>query len=58
MSETGYDEETGSWADYASVQMFPGCDCGHDATSHSGWHCDWEGCAVPGCGCETEWEHT
>ena len=53
--------DVGEWADYDSAQMFPGCDCGHDATEHIyAWH-DWrdgEGCTVPGCSCEVEWEHT
>lgn len=48
-----------SWEGYDSVQMFPGCDCGHDATEHKAAWGDWrehEGCAL--CPCEAEWEHT
>jgi hypothetical protein len=51
----------GGWDDYSSEQMFVGCDCGHDATVHTGaWH-DWregKGCLISGCLCEAEWEHT
>ena len=50
-----------SWDDYSSEQMFPGCDCGHDATGHTGTWGDWRdgtGCLEPGCPCEVEWEHT
>ena len=46
------------WDDYESVQMFPGCDCGHDATEHKAAWGDWrefEGCGL--CACEAEWEH-
>lgn len=45
--------------DYGSFQLFPGCDCPHDATEHAGqWH-DWReghGCLIPGCPCTVEWE--
>ena len=44
-----------SWEDYESQVLFPGCDCGHDATEHAGWHSDYEGCRL--CDCEIEWEH-
>jgi len=30
-----------SWEDYDSVQMFPGCDCPHDATDHKAAWGDW-----------------
>jgi hypothetical protein len=49
------------WSDYSSGQMFPGCNCGHDATEHKAAWGDWRdgnGCLVPGCSCEVEWEHT
>ena len=29
------------WEDYSSEQMFPGCDCGHDATEHKAAWGDW-----------------
>jgi len=55
------DDAPDPWEDYSSVQMFPGCDCGHDATEHkaawSGWR-DGDGCLVPGCKCTVEWEHS
>jgi hypothetical protein len=47
------------WEDYNSVQMFPGCGCGHDATEHMACWGDtreFEGCGL--CDCEVEWEHT
>jgi hypothetical protein len=53
-------EVTDSWEGYESVQMFPGCGCGHDATDHIAAWGDWrdgEGCTVDGCPCEVEWEH-
>ena len=53
------EDEDDSWEDYESEQMFPGCDCGHDATDHIAVWGDWregEGCTVPGCPCEVEWE--
>lgn len=46
--------------DYDSRQLFPGCDCGHDATDHLyAWHDDREGagCLIPDCPCDVEWEH-
>jgi hypothetical protein len=52
MSET-------DWDDYDSIQMFPGCDCGHDATEHKACWGDWRdftGCGL--CACEVEWEHS
>ena len=53
------DDPGDTWDDYESVQMFPGCDCGHDATEHKAcWGEDWrdhEGCAL--CDCPVEWEH-
>ena len=61
VSEPEYDEETDSWADYSSEQMFPGCGCGHGADEHKAAWGDWregEGCLEPGCPCEVEWEHT
>jgi hypothetical protein len=48
------------WEGYESAQMFPGCHCGHDATEHKGGWGDWregDGCLMPGCPCEAEWEH-
>ena len=47
------------WTGYSSEQMFPGCDCGHDATEHKGawdaWR-EFDGCGL--CACPVEWEHT
>jgi hypothetical protein len=57
---TRMSEDGGGWEDYESVQMFEGCDCGHDATEHKGAWGDWregDGCLVPGCPCDVEWEH-
>lgn len=48
------------WADYDSAQLFPGCDCGHDAMEHKACWGDWregEGCLIDGCPCLVGWEH-
>lgn len=53
-----YGDEPDDWADYESAQMFPGCDCGHDATEHkAAWGDDrpFDGCRL--CPCPVEWEH-
>ena len=31
VADVSEDDSSDSWEDYDSVQMFPGCDCGHDA---------------------------
>jgi hypothetical protein len=52
-------DDRDSWEGYESVQMFPGCDCGHDATEHKSAWGDWRefnGCGL--CDCDVEWEHT
>jgi hypothetical protein len=52
------------WDDYDSAQMFPGCECGHDATEHAAAWSEHRkdaqggpltGCAL--CACGAEWEH-
>lgn len=54
---TTYEDD--GFGDYESAQLFPGCDCGHDATDHVMAWGDWrgsDGCTL--CECEVEWEHT
>lgn len=55
------DHDDDAWDDYSSEQLFPGCECGHDATDHkAAWHDyrDGAGCLIAECSCDVEWEHT
>ena len=54
--------DRGYWEAYDSEMMFPGCQCGHDATEHRAAWGDWRpggaGCLIDGCLCEVGWVHT